>query len=128
MLSFYIREGDSRGRCLSKKNNSSADFEFIINICYMLNLLSDKFKLVKIRMEKQSGLNKFIRHVLETCNLPLNSVDKLSKDKPSPYHSVSKENSTSESSAFHSDAIFGTEEFEFLHQKTQRHIREVTLR
>lgn len=82
-------------------------------------------------MDKQSGLNKFIRHILETCNLPLNNMDKLPKDKPPTYrHSDSKENSTSESesSAFTSDAIFGTEEFEFLHQKTQRHMREVTLR
>lgn len=82
-------------------------------------------------MEKQTGLNKFIRHILETCNLPLNNIDKLPKDKAPPYHhSDSKENTTreSESSAFYSDAIFGTEEFEFLHQKTRRHMREVTLR
>lgn len=83
-------------------------------------------------MERSTGLNRFIRHILETCNLPLNNIDKLPKDninKQTQYRTENDENYNRDPArAFVNDVVFGTEEFEFLHRRTRKTMQELTLR
>lgn len=83
-------------------------------------------------MERSAGLNKFIRHILETCNLPLNNIEKIQKDNTNKQTQYRPGNAESHSrdpaSSFVNDVVFGTAEFEFLHKKTRKTMQELTLR
>lgn len=88
---------------------------------------SDNFKLVKIQLEKSSNPAIFIRHILETCELPTKNVDKLPKSPSAGHRSDQQPFREDPASAFSQDVVYGTEEFEFLRQRSRRKLQEVTL-
>lgn len=49
----------------------------------LLSQIADSFKLVRIPLEKEPDVKRFLRHILKSCNLPTEKVEKL-KIKKAP--------------------------------------------
>lgn len=44
--------------------------------------ISDSFKLVRIPLEKEPDVKRFLKHILESCDLSTEKVEKLKIKKP----------------------------------------------
>lgn len=63
-------------------SNSNSNTLAQLFLSHFLNI-SDKFKLIKIRLERQSDIKRFVKSILESCSLSTDKIDEIKITKAS---------------------------------------------
>lgn len=85
--------------------------------------ISDRFKLVKIRLERHLDIKRFIKNILETCSLSTEKIDeiKITKD------SANSNRRPASAEEYHARDASIFEEYEVYWQSSQKAKQEKTL-
>lgn len=46
-------------------------------VAFIMVAISDSFKLIRIPLEKEPDVKRFLKHILESCNLSTENVEKI---------------------------------------------------
>lgn len=85
--------------------------------------IADKFKLIKIRLERQLDIKRFVKSILESCSLSTDKIDKIKITKP-----TSRSNSRPQSAEeFYAQDASIFEEYEVYSRTARRARQEKTL-